>query len=108
MADKEKDKKEKSLDKMTAKELRELALTIEGISGVHAMNKNELIDTIKEARGIVEDKTKTKAVDVRALKAKVRDLRENRLKAKEAGDRKLADQLRKRISNLKKKMRREA
>lgn len=108
MADKEKDKKEKPLDKMTAKELREVALTIEGISGVHAMNKNELIDAIKEARGIVEDKTKTKAKDVRALKAKAKELKEKKLQAKEAGDRKQVDQLRKQINRLKKKMRREA
>ena len=53
---KEKEKKEKPLAKMTAKELRELALTLEGIVGVHAMNKNELIAAVKEAKGIVEGK----------------------------------------------------
>ena len=48
---KEKEKKEKPLDKMTAKELRELALTLEGIVGVHAMNKNELIGCRQGSQG---------------------------------------------------------
>ena len=53
MATKEKkEKKEKPLDKMTAKELREMALGMEGIVGVHAMNKSELVAAIKEAQGV--------------------------------------------------------
>jgi len=100
-------KKEKPLDKMTAKELRELALTLEGIVGVHAMNKNELIAAIKEVRGIVEEKSK-KAVDVRTIKTRIGELKEKRAAAKEAGNAKLADSLRRRISTLKKKTRRAA
>jgi hypothetical protein len=107
---KEKEKKEKPLDKMTAKELRELALTLEGIVGVHVMNKNELIAAVKEAKGIVEEKkVGAKAeVDVRSLKVKIKGLKEKRSAAKEAGDNKLADAFRRRISNLKKKTRRAA
>lgn len=106
---KEKEKKQKPLDKMTAKELRELALTLEGIVGVHAMNKNELIAAIKEARGIVEEKKTGKTdVDVRSLKAKIKVLKEKRSLAKEASNNKLADAFRRRISNLKKKTRRAA
>lgn len=105
---KEKQAKEKPLDKMTAKELRELALTLEGIVGVHAMNKAELIAAIKEAKGIVDQTSKQKAVDVRALKAKIRELRRKRDEAKEAGNNKLVDAFRRRISNLKKKTRRAA
>ncbi|MEJ5366502.1 MAG: transcription termination factor Rho [Desulfosoma sp.] len=105
---KEKQAKEKPLDKMTAKELRELALTLEGIVGVHAMNKAELIAAIKEAKGIVDQTAKQKAVDVRALKAKIRELRRKRDEAKEAGNNKLVDAFRRRISNLKKKTRRAA
>lgn len=104
---KEKEKKEKPLEKMTATELRELALTLEGITGVHAMNKNELIAAVKEAKGIVEEKSK-KAVDVRAIKAKIRELQEKKESAKEAGNAKLADAFRRRISNLKKRTRRAA
>ncbi|MEJ5347134.1 MAG: Rho termination factor N-terminal domain-containing protein [Desulfosoma sp.] len=105
---KEKQVKEKPLDKMTAKELRELALKLEGIVGVHAMNKAELIAAIKQAKGIADESTKQKAVDVRALKVKIRELRRKRDEAKEAGNTKLADAFRRRISNLKKKTRRAA
>ena len=107
MGKKEKEKKEKPLDKMTAKELRELALTTGEAVGVHAMNKTELIAAIKEARGIVEEKSK-KGSDVRALKEKAKALREKQEQAREAGKRKLADSFRRRISNLKKKSRRAA
>lgn len=107
--EKEKEKKEKPLEKMTAKELRELALTLEGIVGVHAMNKNELIAAIKEIKGIVEEKASSKTdMDVRVLKAKIKELKERRETAKEAGNNKLADALRRRIGNLKKKTRRAA
>ena len=105
---KEGEKKEKPLQKMTAKELRELALTLEVIVGVHAMNKNELISAIKEVKGIVEEETKKKSVDVRSLKVKIRDLKGKREQAKEAGNVKLADAFRRRISNLKKRTRRAA
>ncbi|QCQ21206.1 transcription termination factor Rho [Desulfoglaeba alkanexedens] len=105
---KEKEKKEKPLEKMTAKELREIALTLEGVVGVHAMNKNELIAVIKEARGIVDQGAKKKTADVRAIKKKIGELREKREAAKAAGNSRLADALRRRISNLKKKTRRAA
>ncbi|MGA2223508.1 MAG: transcription termination factor Rho [Syntrophobacteraceae bacterium] len=108
MGKKEKEKKEKPLDKMTAKELRELALTTGAIVGVHAMNKAELIAAIKEVRGIVDEKGKKKDIDVRDLKVKIRELKDKRQKAVEAGRSKLADSFRRRISNLKKKTRRAA
>ncbi|MHC1730253.1 MAG: transcription termination factor Rho [Syntrophobacteraceae bacterium] len=108
MGKKEKEKKEKPLDKMTAKELRELALTTGGVVGVHAMNKAELISAIKEIRGIVDEKTKKKDVDVRALKLKMKELRSKREQAKEEGKTKMADAFRRRISNIKKRSRRAA
>lgn len=100
--------KEKPLDKMTAKELREMALALGGIVGVHAMNKAELITAIKEVKGIPEEKTKKSSVDVRGLKAKIAALKDKRAQAKEAGNKKLAESLRRRISNLKKRTRRAA
>jgi phosphopantothenate synthetase len=108
MGKKEKEKKEKPLDKMTAKELRELAMTTGAVVGVHAMNKAELIAAIKEERGILDEKGKKKATDVRDLKAKIKDLQDKRQKAVEDGRFKLADSFRRRISNLKKKTRRAA
>jgi hypothetical protein len=49
------EKKEKPLEKMTAKELREIALEIPEIEGVHAMKKEELLAAIREARGAEEE-----------------------------------------------------
>ncbi|MEN6440164.1 MAG: transcription termination factor Rho [Syntrophobacter sp.] len=108
MAKKEKEKKEKPLDKMTAKELRELALSTGGIVGVHAMNKAELVAAIKEVRGIVDEKGTKKDVDVRALKQKIRELKDKLDQAKESGNSKLIRSFRHRVSNLKKKTRRAA
>ncbi|MDR3568308.1 MAG: transcription termination factor Rho [Syntrophobacteraceae bacterium] len=108
MGKKEKEKKEKPLDKMTAKELRELGMSIGGIVGVHGMNKPELIAAIKTERGIVDAPSKKKIFDVRELKAKVQEIKEKKLKALEEGNTKLADSFRRRVSNLKKKTRRAA
>jgi hypothetical protein len=105
---KEKEAKEKPLEKLTAKELREMALGLEGIVGVHGMNKDELISAIKEAKGIPEEKTRKTSVDVRALKVKIRELRGRKAEAKESNNKKLVDSLRRRIGNLKKKTRRSA
>jgi hypothetical protein len=103
----EKQEKEKPLEKMTAKELRELALDIDGIVGVHSMNKPELIGAIKEARGIVDDsKRKVDAGTIRGLKKRIKDLRLEQDKAREAGDDKMVGINRRRISRLKKKTRR--
>lgn len=108
MGKKKKGEKEKPLEKLTAKELREIALGIEGVTGVHAMNKAELINVIKKARGIVDEKKRDTTVDVRALKAKIRELKKKREEAREARDWKMVDILRRRISRLKKKTRRAA
>ncbi len=105
---KEKEAKEKPLDKMTSKELREMALALGGIVGVHAMNKNELVAAIKEAKGITDEKTKKSEIDVRALKAKIKELRDKKATASAENKKKLMDALRRRISNLKKKTRKAA
>jgi len=101
-----KEKKEKPLDRMTAKELREMALGIDGIVGVHAMNKSELVAAIKEARGIEDEKKRDKSVDVRSIKKKIRELRSQKETMKEAGEKGKVQMLRRRISRLKKKTRR--
>lgn len=102
----EKQVKEKPLEKMTAKELREMALGIEGILGVHTMNKPELIEAIKEAKGIVDQGRKVDTQAIRRTKAKIRDLKEKREAAREAEDKAQVVQLRRRISRLKKQTRR--
>lgn len=106
---KKKETKEKPLDKMTAKELRELALEITGIAGVHSLNKVELLSAIKEKRGIVdEDAKKGNADKVRELKKKIQELKTERDKAIKAEDKEKAGVLRRKINKLKKKTRRAA
>jgi len=105
-----KEKKEKPLEKMTATELRKYALELGEISGVHGMNKEELIAAIKKVKGIVdEDKKVVKPVNVRELKLKLKELRAARQEAREAGaSRKELEILRRRINRLKKRTRKAA
>jgi protein-arginine kinase activator protein McsA len=106
---------EKSLDKMTVKELREIAMGIPHSTAVRDMKKDELLALIKEAKGIRGDapvKKKKKVVKLKMtkaeLKAKIRELKAMRLQALEAKEGKKAAALRHRISGLKKKSRRVA
>ncbi|NVL89853.1 MAG: transcription termination factor Rho [Desulfobacterales bacterium] len=104
-----KEKKEKPLDRMTAKELRETALKIPEITGVHGLNKAELLAAIKKARGIADDvETEKSSVSIRETKAKIQALKAQRAGAYESEDKAKAKILRRRISRLKKKTRRAA
>jgi hypothetical protein len=102
----------KPLDKMTAKELREVALGIPGISGVHAMKKEDLLAAIHQAWGIAEEKApkkKAKAeVGVAQLKAKIQEVKGKRAEALQKKDKRLATIYRRRINRLKKRTRRAA
>jgi protein-arginine kinase activator protein McsA len=106
MGGKKKEVKEKPLEKMTATELRSLAMEIPGIVGVHGMNKNELVSEIKTARGLSEGSIKKSSGKVRELKEKIRDLKDKLNNFLDADDTKMADLYRKRIIRLKKKTRR--
>ncbi len=108
MAGKKKEAKEKPLEKMTAKELRELAKEIPGITGVHGMNKPELIAAVKAARGIVDEKEVRPDASVREIKAKIKALKAERQGAIETQDKKKTAIYRRRISRLKKKTRKAA
>lgn len=103
------EKKEKPLEKMTAKELREMALGLPGIQGVHAMKKEELISAIRAAKGLPEpEKIKKEKTTLTAseLKQKIKELRAKREELLQQRNWKMAEILRKRISRLKKKTRR--
>ena len=112
------EKKEKPLEKMTAKELREMAMGMPGVHGVHAMKKEELITAIRAAKGITEPEPKKEkrlvskkekvVLTVAELKKKVKDLRTKREELFQQRNWKMAEILRKRISRLKKKTRRAA
>ena len=107
MGKKKNENKEKSLEKMTSKELRELAMTIPEISGVHGMNKTELISAIKKSRGI-EETVKPKGDSGREIKEKIKQFKIAEEKAVETKDEKMASIYHKRIIRLKKKSRRMA
>jgi hypothetical protein len=107
------DAAEKPLDKMTATELREVALEIPEITGVHAMKKEDLLAAIKQARGILDEETASKkkgkvakgAVSVQALKQEIRWLKVEKAKASQGNDKARTDILRRRINRLKKRTR---
>ena len=112
------EKKEKPLGKMTAKELREMALGLPGIHGVHAMKKEELIAAIRTAKGITEPEPKQERhivakkekiiLTASQLKQKVKELKIKRGEILQQKKWKMAEILRKRISRLKKMTRRAA
>lgn len=97
---------DKPIDKMTVKELKEVALEIPEITGVHGMNKADLLSAVKQAKGIPEEKTRKKTGSIRELKQKIKVLKVKRRDALEAKDAKTATIYRRKISRMKTKMRR--
>jgi uncharacterized lipoprotein NlpE involved in copper resistance len=100
--------KEKPLDKMTVKELRDVAKQLPEISGVHGMNKSELLSAIQKARGIKEEPKKKTDASVFEIKKKIKALKAEREVALNNDDKKMAKICRRRITRLKRKTRRAA
>ncbi len=99
----------RDLEKMTTPKLREEALKIEGLTGVHGMNKEELIRALKAHYGIKDaSSSKGPSATRREIKGKIRELKGARLRAAQSGDRKRATILRKRVRRLKRRLRRTA
>jgi hypothetical protein len=105
--DKQKDFK-KPLDKMTVKELKEVALEISEITGVHGMNKSDLLSAIKAAKGIEGEVKKKGSGTVREVKRQIKALKIKRNEATAEKNSKMAAIYRRRISRLKKKSRKVA
>jgi predicted ATPase len=96
----------KPLDKMTAKELREMTMAkIPQITGATGMPKETLLAAIKDVLGIKEEEGGANPYkdQIHTVKGEIRDLR---TKKAEAGTRKQKDILRRRINKLKKRTRR--
>ena len=108
MGSRKKEAKEKPLEKMTSKELREVAMSTEGVTGAHGMNKEELISQIRKARGIEEPVGKKSNTGVRELKKKMKEMKARHEGAMESEDERMAGIYRKRMIRLKKKTRRAA
>jgi hypothetical protein len=100
--------KEKPLERMTVKDLREMAKEIPEITGVHGMKKEDLIVAIKEAKGIKDLPVKKADATIGEIKNKIREYKAQRQAAIEAKDKKMATIYKRRISRLKKKTRRVA
>ncbi len=100
--------KEKPLDKMTVKELRDIAKEIDGIVGVHGMNKPELLSEIKVSRGIKEAPKAKSGASTKEMKAKIKSLKKQRHQALTEKQDELAIRYRRQIARLKKKTRRSA
>jgi hypothetical protein len=108
--------KDKSLDKMTVKELRDLAKG-RGAEGVTGMKKEELLDFIRQARVVPQEKpqppkvvkkAKKKELNVKQLKKRIVIIKGKRAEALEKGDRRMATIYKRQINRLKKKTRRAA
>jgi ABC-type uncharacterized transport system ATPase subunit len=111
---------DKPLDKMTVVELREVAKEeIPGITGVTGMKKDQLLEAIKEARGIKEEtpakkKTKKKTagprkkMTVKDMKQEIARLRADRDALRQEKDKKKLEIIRRRINRLKKMTRKVA
>jgi len=109
---------EKPLDKLTVVELREVAKEeIPDITGVTGMKKDQLLEIIKEARGIQDEapakkKIKTagpkRNMSVREMKQEIIRLRAEREVLRQENDKKKLEIIRRRINRLKKMTRRAA
>ena len=118
--EKQKESKEKNLDRMTVKELKEIAAESTDLVGIHVMKKAELLAAIKETKGIKEEKApkekiekkapkekiEKKAVTAKELKEKVTELKAQRKEARKARDKRMVHLLRRKINRLKKETRR--
>jgi hypothetical protein len=108
-----KEHNEKHLEKLTIKELREIAAEIPHDKAVHEMKKEELVAFIKDARGI-KDETPVKKkkhigkikMTMPELKAKIRELKVLMPDTLESREKEKALRLRHQINKLKKKSRR--
>jgi len=97
------------LDKMTVKELREIAHQIEGLEGVSVMKKEALLSAIKRARGIEEPRVgPRRATAIHDIKHHLREFAKQRvalLESRQRDPRQLKS-VRRHIKLLKRKIRR--
>lgn len=112
---------EKQFEKMTVKELREVAKDIPAITGTSSMKKDELLARIYEAKGLVNEPPAKKAASNKKtglgkkkgplskteMKALISQLHKTKLEAKESS-RKEINALRRRINRLRKRTRKMA
>ena len=95
--------KDKNINKMTAPELREIAMKIPDVTGVHAMKKEQLLKIIKDFVEIKEEKAPKEGKErIKEIKKKIAQLKKEKEEARKNNDRKKVNILRRRINRLKK------
>lgn len=92
-----------ALLKLTVVKLREEALKIPNISGVHGMNKQTLLDVLFDHFGIPKDVKERK--DHGELKKQIATLRAKKTEVRATGDKKQLKKVAKRLHNLKRRTR---
>ncbi|MFP4213807.1 MAG: hypothetical protein ACLFRL_06810 [Desulfohalobiaceae bacterium] len=100
----------KPLEKMTAKELRELCIEkIPQITGASGMSKEELLHNIKEFFGLLDDERKGSAYkdQILSIKKRIKELKAQKQELAPSAN-KEKERLRKRIKQLKRQTRRMA
>ncbi|MHC4184174.1 MAG: transcription termination factor Rho [Planctomycetota bacterium] len=93
----------KDISKLPATKLREMALKIPGIDGVHGMNKQQLVEAIKAAQGKELEKPKKAKLDfdMSAMKKQIRMLKIERDEAISSKERAKLKEIREKIKRLK-------
>ncbi|MBW2039027.1 MAG: Rho termination factor N-terminal domain-containing protein [Deltaproteobacteria bacterium] len=107
--------KGKPVDKMTVKELREVAKEL-GAQGVSGMKKDELLAFIRKAKGLREKqpkrvakkKAKKRVWNIKELKEKITSIKAKRAEALQKGDKRMATIYKRQINRLKKRTRKAA
>ena len=95
----------RAIEKLTIVKLREEALKIPDVIGVHGMNKGELINLLKKHHGIAIEKKQKGSSNVREFKKQIKQLKKDRKAALESKDKVKAIKMRKKIKKLKRKTR---
>lgn len=100
----------REIDKMNVPKLKEAALQYKGrISGVHGMDKSQLVRALKEINGLpLQEPKRASKVDRTALKQKIKALKNARIQHIEAKDALHLGRVRKRIKALKRRLVRSA
>jgi len=95
------------LHRMTVAQLRETAKGIEGLTGYTQMRKDQLLKEICQHLNIdMHEHHEVIGVDKQTIKAKIRELKAQRAEALERGDIEIRRRTRRRIHQLKRKLRR--
>lgn len=109
MSDKLQLELKKPLDKMTAKELRQLVIEkIPQITGATGMDKESLLSAIKEVMGITDEEgsqSKAYREQIGSLKKTIKELQAQKIELPKS-EKQLRQVLRKKIHTLKKRTRR--